>query len=124
LIFFELRQLCLPAPALLKFITLELFYFFQLNVFFILECNFAILAFAVFALKFNFVGFQKLLLIVQFYFVAADIFYYFPKNYAVQPILAHKIFFLSHLSCFLKQCFNFSNRHFHFSIGQLNFLNQ
>jgi len=100
-----------------------------LNVFFTLECNFAIpefnyavIAVAIFTLKFDFVGFQKLLLTIQFYFVVADIVYYFPKNYVVQPIPANKTFFLAHWSNFTKQCFNFLNQHFHFLIPNFHCL--
>ena len=101
-----------------------------MNVFLILECNFAVLkfscavlkfncavlkfscavltfdfvvtTFAIFILKFNFVGFQKLLLTFQFYFVADNISYYFPKNYAIQLALIHKTFSSNHLFNFPK----------------------
>jgi len=111
--------------------VLELFNFFQLSVFFVLECNFAVLKFdfaiiaiTIFTLKFDFAGFQKLLLTIQFYFVAADTFYCFPKRCAAQPTPTHKISFLNHWSDFPKQCFNFLIQYFNFIIEQLNFLIQ
>jgi len=114
-----------------------LFDFFQLSVFFTPECNFAILefnlailksdsafnAFTIFILKFSFVDLKKVLLDYQFFFIAGNIYYCFPKNYLAHFIPTHKTFFLSHLSNFPKQDFIFLNHHFHFLIKQLNFIN-
>jgi hypothetical protein len=99
----------------LKFTIIGLSDFFQLNVFFILECNFAILeseftiiAATIAILKFDFVGFQKLPLAIQFFVIVGCICDSFPNNYYFQLALIHKI-------SFLNQHFNFSNQYLNFS---------